>query len=183
MRRLLRRETRYAALCFALLSVVMLPAAAEQFDAKVIGVADGDTSTVLFVDGQTKTPRRVRLSGIDAPEKAQAFGAVAREQLSQLAFGRVGRLDCRAADRYGRSLCVVRVDGVDVGMRMVELGLAWHYKRYASSQPREEAASYAVAESTARAAKAGLWRDLGTAAAPVPPWDWRRAAAGEYAHH
>ena len=98
------------------------PAAAEQFDAKVIGVADGDTLTVLFVDGQAKTPRRVRLSGIDAPEKAQAFGAVAREQLSRLAFGRVGHLDCRAVDQYGRSLCMVRVDGMDVGMRMVELG-------------------------------------------------------------
>lgn len=159
------------------------PAAAEQFDAKVIGVADGDTLTVLFVDGQTKTPRRVRMSGIDAPEKAQAFGAVAREQMSRLAFGRVGHLDCRATDQYGRSVCMVRVDGVDVGMRMIELGLAWHYKRYARSQPREEAASYAMAESAARAAKAGLWRDLGTAAAPVPPWDWRKASAGDYGHH
>ena len=130
MRRLIWRQPRYAALCCALLSVLMLPAAAagEQFDAKVIGVADGDTLTVLFVDGQAKTPRRVRLSGIDAPEKAQAFGSVAREQLSRLAFGRVGHLDCRAVDQYGRSVCMVRVDGVDVGMRMVELGLAWHYK-------------------------------------------------------
>lgn len=175
------RKTFYAAFIAAFFWAT--PAAAEQFDAKVIGVADGDTLTVLFVDGQTKTPRRVRLSGIDAPEKAQAFGAVAREQMSRLAFGRVGHLDCRATDQYGRSVCMVRVDGVDVGMRMIELGLAWHYKRYASSQPREEAASYAMAESAARAAKAGLWRDLGTAAAPVPPWDWRRASAGDYAHH
>lgn len=177
MRGLLRRKSRYGVLCFALLSAFMLPAAAEQFDAKVIGVADGDTLTVLFVDGQTKTPRRVRLSGIDAPEKAQAYGAVAREHLSQLAFGRVGRLDCRAVDQYGRSVCTVRVDGVDVGLRMIELGLAWHYKRYASSQPMNEAASYAKAEDAAKAARAGLWRDLGTAAAPVPPWDWRRASA------
>lgn len=180
MRRLLWPGRRYAVLWCALLSAFVWPAtAAEQFDAKVIGVADGDTLTVLFVDGQAKTPRRVRLSGIDAPEKAQAFGAVAREQLSRLAFGRVGYLDCRAVDQYGRSVCMVRVDGVDVGMRMVELGLAWHYKRYASSQPRDEAASYAMAENAARAAKAGLWRDLGTAAAPVPPWDWRRVSAGD----
>lgn len=152
--------------------------AGEQFDAKVIGVADGDTVTVLFMDGQLKTPRRVRLSGIDAPEKAQAFGMVAREQLSQMAFGQVGHLDCRATDQYGRSVCVVRVDGVDVGLRMIELGLAWHYKRYASSQPLNEATSYAKAENAAKAAKSGLWRDLGTAAEPVPPWDWRRASAG-----
>lgn len=156
---------------------------AEQFDAKVIGIADGDTLTVLFVDGQTKTPRRVRLSAIDAPEKAQPFGMVAREQLSRLAFGGVGHLDCRATDQYGRSVCMVRVEDIDVGLRMVELGLAWHYKRYASTQPREEAASYAVAENAARAAKTGLWRDLGTTAVPVPPWDWRRASAGDLAHH
>jgi endonuclease YncB( thermonuclease family) len=56
------------------------PAVAEQFDAKVIGATDGDTLTVLFVDGQTKARRRVRLSGIDAPENGQAFGAMARGQ-------------------------------------------------------------------------------------------------------
>jgi endonuclease YncB( thermonuclease family) len=174
------RKTLYAAFIAAFF--LSTPAAAAgQYDAKVIGVADGDTLTVLFVDGQTKTPRRVRVSGIDAPEKAQAFGAVAREQLSRLAFGRKGHLDCRATDQYGRSVCAVRVDGLDVGLRMVELGLAWHYKRYASSQPHEEAASYAMAENAARAAKTGLWRDLGTAATPVPPWDWRKTSAADNA--
>nr|WP_317623838.1 thermonuclease family protein [Acidovorax sp. SUPP3334]BDH38347.1 thermonuclease family protein [Acidovorax sp. SUPP3334] len=151
------------------------PVAAEVFEAKVIGVADGDTLTVLHIDGAIKTPRRIRLSGIDAPEKAQPFGMVAREALSQLAYGRMGRLDCPSTDQYGRSVCLVRVDGVDVGLRMIEQGLAWHYKRYATSQPREAAASYAMAELSARASKTGLWGDLGTAAVPVPPWEWRRA--------
>ena len=72
-------------------------------------------------------------------------------------------------------MCLVRVEGIDVGLRMIELGLAWHYKRYANTQPREEAASYAIAETVARVEKAGLWRDLETAAPPVPPWDWRKA--------
>ncbi|UMT93572.1 thermonuclease family protein (plasmid) [Paracidovorax citrulli] len=151
-----------------------IPVAAQQFDVKVIGVADGDTLNVLVFDGAVKTPRRVRLSGIDAPEKAQPFGMVARQALSHLAYGRMGRMDCRSTDQYGRSVCMVRVDGVDVGLRMIEQGLAWHYKRYASTQPRQEAGSYAVAELNARASKAGLWRELGTAAEPVPPWEWRR---------
>ena len=99
---LMRRTLNAAAVVAAFF--LMAPAMAERFDAKVIGVADGDTLTVLFVDGQTKTPRRVRLSGIDAPEKAQAFGMVAREQLSQMAFGRVGHMDCRTTDQYGRSV-------------------------------------------------------------------------------
>jgi endonuclease YncB( thermonuclease family) len=93
----------------------------------------------------------------------------------------VGHLDCRATDKYRRSVCVVRVEGVDVGLRMVELGLAWHFKRYANTQPREEAASYAVAEDAAKTSKAGLWRDLDTAVEPVPPWDWRKASAGGFA--
>jgi endonuclease YncB( thermonuclease family) len=167
--------------CFAAAAYLLTTtAAAETFDAKVIGVADGDTITVLFVEGETKSPRRVRISGIDAPEKAQAFGNVAREQLSRLAFGQVGRLDCRTTDRYGRSVCLVRVGGVDVGLRMIELGLAWHFKRYANTQPRDEAASYAVAETTARAAKTGLWRDLGTAAEPVAPWSWRKGEGTQF---
>ena len=171
------KTSLYAALTAAFFWAAPAPAA-ERFDAKVIGVADGDTLTVLVADGGTKASRRIRLSAIDAPEKAQAFGTVAREQLSKLAFGRVGRLDCRSVDRYGRGVCLVRVEGVDVGLRMVELGLAWHFKRYAGSQPLEEATSYAVAESTARSARVGLWRDLGAATEPIPPWDWRRAAAG-----
>lgn len=85
-------------------------------------------------------------------------------------------------DRYGRSVCLVRVGGVDLGLHMIELGLAWHYKRYATSQPPEEAASYAIAENAARSARAGLWRDLGTAAPPVAPWDWRKASTARLAN-
>ncbi|MGL5001943.1 MAG: thermonuclease family protein [Casimicrobium sp.] len=154
-------------------------AAAESFDAKVIGVADGDTVTVLYVQGDSKTPKRVRLSGIDAPEKAQPFGNVARENLARLAFGQVANLDCRTTDRYGRSVCLVRVGGVDVGLRLIELGMAWHFKRYANTQQREEAASYALAETEARAARTGLWRELGTAAEPVAPWSWRKGEGKE----
>lgn len=174
------RRTIYAAAAAAFFWAA--PAAAAEFDAQVIGVTDGDTLTVLYVGGGTKAPKRVRLSGIDAPEKAQAFGALAREQLALLAFGKVGHLDCRATDQYSRSVCLVRVDGVDVGLRMIELGLAWHFKRYASTQPRAEAASYAVSENGARAAKVGLWRDLGTPAEPIPPWAWRKASAADSAH-
>ena len=156
--------------------------AAERFEAKEIGVADGDTITVLFIEGATKTPRRIRISGIDAPEKAQAFGMVARETMGQMAFGKQAEVECRTTDRYGRSICLVRVDGIDVGLRLIESGLAWHYKRYAKTQLREEAASYAVAESVARVAKTGLWRDLETAGPPVPPWDWRKVKSSELVH-
>ena len=157
------------------LSLAACAAAAETIDGRVIGVSDGDTITLLLVSDTTKTPRKIRISGIDAPEKAQAFGSVAKEAMSQLAYGSDATAECRTTDRYGRSICLVRVKEVDVGLRLIELGLAWHYKKYASTQPREESASYAMLENASRAAKRGLWRDLDTAAPPVPPWDWRRA--------
>lgn len=157
------------------LSLAACVAAAETIDGRVIGVSDGDTITLLQVSDTTKTPRKIRISGIDAPEKAQAFGAVAKDAMSQLAFGPDATAECRTVDRYGRSICLVRVKGIDVGLRMIELGLAWHYKHYANTQPREESASYAMLENESRAARRGLWRDLYTAAPPVPPWDWRRA--------
>lgn len=157
------------------LSLAACVAAAETIEGRVVGVSDGDTITLLQVSDTTKTPRKIRISGIDAPEKAQAFGAVAKDAMSQLAFGSDATAECRTVDRYGRSICLVRVKGIDVGLRMIELGLAWHYKHYANTQPREESASYAMLENESRAAKRGLWRDLYTAAPPVPPWDWRRA--------
>lgn len=163
---------RYAAIFAAFFWVTW--ASAATYDAEVVGVTDGDTLSVLTLVGGDKAVMRVRLVGIDAPEKAQPFGAAAREQLSRLAFGRQASLRCvEDADRYGRSLCVVYVDGVDVGHRMIELGYAWHFKRYASTQRREEAVSYALSEDAARASKSGLWRDLGSVAIPVPPWEWR----------
>lgn len=174
-------SAKISMLAAVILSLVAITTEAETLEGKVIGIADGDTITILQISGDTKTPRKIRISGIDAPEKAQAFGAVAKEEMSQLAYGGQAVAECRTVDRYGRSICLVRVRGVDVGLRMIELGLAWHYKKYANTQPREEAASYAVLETASRAAKRGLWRDLDTAAPPVPPWDWRRAkkAQGE----
>lgn len=52
--------------------------------------------------------------------------------------------------------------------------MAWHYVKYANTQPREEALSYALSEGQARSRHAGLWRDLATSQPPVPPWDWRK---------
>ena len=157
------------------LSLAACATAAENIDGRIIGVSDGDTITLLLVSGTTKTPRKIRISGIDAPEKAQAFGGVAKDAMSQMAYGSDATAECRTVDRYGRSICLVRVKGIDVGLRMIELGLAWHYKKNANMQPREESASHGMLENVSRAGKRGLWRDLDMAAPPVPPWDWRRA--------
>ena len=145
------------------------PAHAEQRRGKVVGVADGDTLTLL---DEQRQQHRIRLDGIDAPERTQPFGQRARQSLAAMAHGREAVAECPKTDKYGRSVCRVLVDGVDVGLEQVRRGLAWHYVRYAGEQRPEARAEYARAEQQARGERSGLWsyRD------PTPPWDYRRAA-------
>jgi endonuclease YncB( thermonuclease family) len=166
----LSRRTVLPVLLCTLLGALAVPSAqAEQRRGKVVGVADGDTLTLLDERHQQV---RVRLDGIDAPERTQPFGQRARQSLAALAHGREAVADCPKTDKYGRSVCRVTVDGVDVGLEQVRRGLAWHYVRYAREQSPEARAEYARAEQQARLERSGLWstRD------PTPPWDYRRAA-------
>jgi endonuclease YncB( thermonuclease family) len=139
---------------------------AETIVGNVVGVVDGDTVTVLDAD---KVQHNIRLSGIDAPEKAQPFGQRSKENLSNWVFNKQVTVEIGKTDRYGRSLGKVLVEGVDANLEQVKAGFAWHYKAYEREQPAEDRKVYARAEAGARAARAGLWRD----AVQMPPWDWR----------
>jgi len=160
--------TRLAA-ALVLLAGLMAAAQAEQWRGKIVGVADGDTLTLL---DEHRQQHRIRIDGIDAPERSQPFGQRARQSLAALAQGREAVADCPKIDKYGRSVCRVLVDGLDVGLEQVRRGLAWHYVRYAREQSPQARVEYARAEQTARSERGGLWsfRD------PTPPWDYRRAA-------
>lgn len=142
---------------------------AEQWQGTVVGIADGDTLTLL--DGSRRA-HRIRLDGIDAPERTQPFGQRARQSLAALAHGRSATADCAKTDRYGRAVCRVTIDGADVGLEQLKRGLAWHYVRYAHEQTPPTRALYANAEAQARSARAGLW----VVRAPTAPWHYRRAA-------
>jgi endonuclease YncB( thermonuclease family) len=152
----------------ALLVACAGPAHAGQWRGKVVGIADGDTLTLLDADHRQ---HRIRLDAIDAPEKAQPFGQRARQSLAQLAHGKDAEADCPKVDRYGREVCRVTVNGIDVGLEQVRRGLAWHYVRYAREQTPNDRAEYAHAEEQARGERAGLWSTQN----PTPPWDYRRA--------
>lgn len=141
------------------LLAITLALMAPELTGKVVGIADGDTLTVLI----DRKPVKVRLEGIDAPERSQAFGARSREKLSELVFGKTVRVVTYGTDRYGRTLGVVYIDGENVNAKMIESGLAWHYKRYSSDAELDRL------EREARRAKRGLWSDP----APVEPWNWR----------
>ncbi len=138
---------------------------AETLQGHVIHVADGDTITVL----NGKEQLRVRIGGIDAPERRQAFSKRSTENLSKLVRRQLVTVEWYKKDRYGRLVGTVYVKGVDVGLEQIRAGLAWHYKRYEREQTPEDRVRYAKAETMARAARAGLWQDKEA----LPPWEWR----------
>lgn len=133
---------------------------------KVIGISDGDTIDVL---DSSKVTHRIRLTGIDAPEKAQAFGQRAKEHLSDTLFGKQVEVQGGKTDKYGRTVGKVTVNGDDANLEQVKSGFAWHYKQYSSEQSVSDRELYSNAEEKARSSRAGLWRD----AHPMPPWEWR----------
>jgi len=145
---------------------VSISAQAEEFTGAVIRVADGDTVTVLVKNGDKI---KIRLVGIDAPEKDQPHGLVSKNYLEEIVEGKQINARCEKKDRYRRWLCKIFLDGVDLNLRQLELGNAWWYRAYAKNQSIGDRAVYAKAESKARNDKLGLW----AGASPVPPWDWR----------
>lgn len=142
-------------------------AQAETYPARVVGVHDGDTVTVL--DG-TRAQHKIRLAGIDAPELRQPFGQRARQYLADQVFSRDVVLDCGKMDwRNKREVCVILLAGQDINLQQVEAGLAWWYRAYSRDQTPAQRKDYAAAETEARETRLGLWADDN----PVPPWEWR----------
>ena len=152
-----------------LLVIACASASAETLTGRVLSIADGDTLTILTAD---EKQHRIRLDGIDAPERTQPYSQRSRQSLAELAHQQEAVADCQKVDKYQRNVCVVRVHGVDVGLEQVKRGMAWHFKRYEAEQSPENRSIYAAAEREARAAaKRGLWLDP----APVAPWEFRAA--------
>lgn len=151
-------------LCAIMLILAMPSYAGWSLHGRVVAVLDGDTVTLL--DAQ-RTQHRIRLAQIDAPEKSQAFGERSKKSLSELTYNREVEAECFELDRYGRSVCRLRVDGRDINLEQVLRGMAWAYRQYV----RETV--YFRAEDVARREQRGLWLDPN----PVPPWEYRHKAA------
>lgn len=166
-------------LCFvSLLTAICISNSAygATLQGKVVGVSDGDTITVLT---EGNMPEKVRLVGIDAPEKRQPYGEKSKLNLSRLVFGKFVEVDWSHKDRYGRiigkvlvsqSNCSSKCPSLDAGLSQIEVGLAWHYKQYQSEQTANDRVAYSNAEREARQQKVGLWAEL----SPTPPWSYRR---------
>lgn len=160
----MRRSSVRLLLTALLLLGCGMPLGAKTLKGEVVSVADGDTLTVL---GKKGTCEKVRLQGIDAPERDQAFGTESGEMLSKLVKGKTVTVRYEEKDDYGRVLGTIFHKDKNINLEMVKRGGAWHYKHYA---PDNE--ELAKAEAKARKAKLGLWKNE----APAAPWDFRHSA-------
>jgi endonuclease YncB( thermonuclease family) len=149
----------------ALLSFILLVCSihAQTITGKVVGVADGDTITVL----EGTTQYKIRLYGIDTPERGQDFGKRAKQFTSGMVFGKQVRVDQKDMDRYGRVVGMVYAGGTCVNEEIIKAGMAWVYDYYCKDSVCRE---WVDLEAQARTAKVGLWSHPD----PIPPWDYRR---------
>lgn len=154
------------ALTFLVMFLNAAAGSAADYAGRIVGVVDGDTVDLLSL---SKELHRIRLAGIDAPEKSQPFGSVAKRALSDLVFDRQVVVLVGKSDRYGRLVGKVLVAGTDANLQMVRNGFAWHYKTFAREQSPDDRERYAAAEVAARFGRQGLWVD----AHPIAPWDFR----------
>jgi micrococcal nuclease len=152
------------ALAVALVALTVGPARADEFSGRVVGVTDGDTISVLR-DQRAVT---IRLEGIDAPEKSQAFGQRARQFAAAQAFGQTVTVHVSGRDRYGRLLAdVILPDGRSLNQELVRAGYAWWFRKYSHDM------RLARLEAEAREEHRGLWADP----APEAPWNYRSRRA------
>ena len=134
---------------------------------RISAVHDGDTLTCTPAGA---APFVVRVAGIDAPERGQAYWKSARTALQEGAPPGT-QAACYKTDRYGRQVCRLRTPaGDDLPLTLVRLGLAWHTQAYLEEQTLEERTHYAEAQAQARQAHRGLWHQP----QPQAPWDCRR---------
>lgn len=136
--------------------------AQEVLTGKVVRVADGDTITLL---DSANNQIRVRLFGIDCPEKGQDFSNAATKFTAELVFSDIVHVDVRDIDRYGRIVGVVfNSDSINVNLALLKAGLAWHYKYF------DNTIKFADAELEAQKNKLGLWIQPNA----IAPWKYRR---------
>lgn len=148
------------------ITLLIFPSLSHALTGKVVSVADGDTITIL---DSAKNQHKIRLYGIDTPEKAQAYGNVAKKHTSKLVYGKTVDVTAYDTDRYGRTVGVVIADGVNVNQSLIGAGLAWQYRKYCKAS---FCSDWLQLENKAHKSKIGLWADND----PVPPWEWRKGA-------
>lgn len=137
--------------------------------AKVVKIVDGDTFDVLT---ESKALIRIRMNGIDCPERRQDYYQVCKDALADYIFGKNVQLETHKKDRYKRTIADVFYEDQNINLMMIRNGFAWHYKKYSSDR------EMAKAEAKARFEGIGLWKIK----QPVAPWDFRKQSKRSRAH-
>ena len=154
-------------LLLLLLLLINIALNADTFEGKVIKITDGDTVHVLDANHHKE---KIRLAGLDAPERKQAFGNKAKQYLSSMIGNKPVTVNYSKRDRYGRIVGKILYQGKDINLEMVRAGLAWHYKKYQKEQSRRDRHLYAAADSFVKSNGIGLFRENNA----IPPWQWRK---------
>jgi endonuclease YncB( thermonuclease family) len=166
-----QRQTTQRAVALLVGFVLLLPVwaqadSATTFVGEVVGVYDGDTIEVMHEGRAVK----IRLQGIDTPEKGQAYGTAARQFTADLVHRQQVTVVGVDTDRYGRLVAEVRMrNGRTLNAALVEAGMAWWYRQYALND-----AALAAREAAAQRERRERWADR----QPVAPWDYRREGHG-----
>jgi endonuclease YncB( thermonuclease family) len=154
------------------LAMFLLPGlgSGAELPGRVVRIVDGDTLVLLVeaADGQ-KTQEKIRLAGIDCPERKQAWGERARQALAGYVFSQDVTVKWDKRDRYHRVVGTVLDNEKDVNLAMVKDGMCWWYRKYAHEQSPADQTLYEAEEARAKAKHLGLWSDSN----PTPPWEWR----------
>jgi micrococcal nuclease len=143
-----------------LIIICFISCTTEQQTGKVVKVVDGDTFDLM-----SDKKIRIRMFGIDSPERGQAYNVKAKEFTAALIAGKEISVTIHNKDRYGRFVCDVYLDdGTYVNAELVKAGYAWLFTRYSNDE------ELARLQEDARKSKRGLWQDDH----PIPPWEFRR---------
>ncbi len=156
-----------AAAALALSAAPLSARSREVLEGRVVRVADGDSLELLLE--RSPEPLRIRIAGIDAPERGQPWNQRARKELARRVLHKLVRVIEVDRDRYGRTVGEVYADDVCVGCELVREGHVWVYRRFSQDPVLIQL------EEGARRARRGLWSL--PARERVPPWEWRRARA------
>jgi endonuclease YncB( thermonuclease family) len=145
--------------CFLLALMLLMPTLTWAWSGMVVGVTDGDTIKVM---GSHNKQVKIRLYGIDTPERGQPFSKKAKQFTSKLVYGKVVEVEVMDTDRYGRTVAMIYADKILLNEKLLKAGLAWVYYQYCHEIICHAWADYQFA---AKLDKRGLWRDPN----PIPP--------------
>lgn len=154
-------------LCASLLLPLSIIANADELNGRVTDIASGDTITILDASG---VEYKIRLSGIDAPEKQQPFGQESKKSLADLVYGKEVTVNWIKRDYHKRVVGKVMLNKMDVNLEQVKRGMAWVFKHFVNDPYSQDQADYVDAQEQAEERRLGLW----TQRDPIPPWEFRR---------